>query len=417
MASFDIKSLFTNIPVSETSNIILSTLFPQESTIFSGFTRNLFEKMLNNCVKNNVFLHNGVLYEQIDGCPMGGCISPTMANVFLCHHETKWLDNCPQEFKPVLYRRYVDDCFLLFKDMSHVDMFHNYLNSQHERMKFTCEVEENGSLPFFDVLVSKENGYFNTSVYRKTTNAGLGMKFNSAISNKYKFNLIDCMIDRAYKINSTVYGFTQEISKLKRYFAQNKFNQFSVNQQVQRKLAKIESDNNKDAVLTCAKITVFAQIPFMSNFSNNQLSKSISGLVSEFFPHVDLRLCFKNEFTTSSLFRFKDEIPRRVRSNIVYEYKCGMCNSRYIGETARHYATRVAEHMGVSPRTGAPMSKVNSNIHAHFLQTGHRVCEDNFSILCSRASMDLKTAESIAIHHMKPDLNDKIQSVPLEVLC
>ena len=63
------------------------------------------------------------------------------------------------------------------------------------------------------------------------------------------------------------------------------------------------------------------------------------------------------------------------------------------------------------------MSKVTSNIYAHFMKTGHQISEENFSILYSRASMDLMTSESIAIHELKPDLNDKNYSVPLSVLC
>ena len=139
-------------------------------------------------------------------------------------------------------------------------------------------------------------------------------------------------------------------------------------------------------------------------------------LVNEFFPHVNVRILFKNKLTTSSMFRFKDELPLCVLSNIVYQYNCGMCNSKYIGETSRHYTTRVAEHMGVSPRTGAPMTKVNSNIHAHYLRTGHDISKDYFTVLYSRSSLDLQTSESIAIHQHRPDLNDKTASVPLNIL-
>ena len=39
----------------------------------------------------------------------------TLANVFLCYHEKIWLQKCPSECKPVIYRRYVDDTFLLFR--------------------------------------------------------------------------------------------------------------------------------------------------------------------------------------------------------------------------------------------------------------------------------------------------------------
>ena len=80
MASFDVKSLFTNVPVAETCNIILSNLFPQSKSTFEGFNKALFTKMLNNCIEN-VFIFNGKVYKQVDGFPMGNCISPTMANV------------------------------------------------------------------------------------------------------------------------------------------------------------------------------------------------------------------------------------------------------------------------------------------------------------------------------------------------
>ena len=100
MASFDVKSLFTNIPVAETCNIIIEKLFPTTNSLYSGFSKTEFSKILKNCVENNIFLFNGTLYEQVDGCPMGGCISPTIANIFLCFHEANWLNNCPLSSNP-----------------------------------------------------------------------------------------------------------------------------------------------------------------------------------------------------------------------------------------------------------------------------------------------------------------------------
>ena len=47
----------------------------------------------------------------------------TLANAFLCHHEKNWLKDCPPHFQPILYRRYVDDTFLLFRDLSHIQLF------------------------------------------------------------------------------------------------------------------------------------------------------------------------------------------------------------------------------------------------------------------------------------------------------
>ena len=53
-------------------------------------------------------------YQQLDGVPMGSPIGPTFANVFLISHGVIWLLNCPLDFKPKTYRRYINDTFLLF---------------------------------------------------------------------------------------------------------------------------------------------------------------------------------------------------------------------------------------------------------------------------------------------------------------
>ena len=93
-------------------------------------------------------------------CPMGGCISPTSANISFNHHEITWLDNDPSEFKPVLYMRYVDDTFLLFRQHYHIKLFFDNLNFQHKRIKYTCQVERKNSLYLLDVNVKKVGNKF-----------------------------------------------------------------------------------------------------------------------------------------------------------------------------------------------------------------------------------------------------------------
>ena len=62
-------------------------------------------------------------YKQWDGVAMGSPPGPTLVNVFTCHFENIWLENCSTQFKPVVYRRYVDDTFLLFCSTEHVEKF------------------------------------------------------------------------------------------------------------------------------------------------------------------------------------------------------------------------------------------------------------------------------------------------------
>ena len=50
----------------------------------------------------------------------------------MCHLEIIWLENYPTQSKPVVYRRYVDDTFLLFRSTEYAEKFKNYRNKQHK---------------------------------------------------------------------------------------------------------------------------------------------------------------------------------------------------------------------------------------------------------------------------------------------
>ena len=43
---------------------------------------------------------------------MGSPLGPALANIFMCSLESKWLRDCPNDLKPVFYRRYIDDIFV-----------------------------------------------------------------------------------------------------------------------------------------------------------------------------------------------------------------------------------------------------------------------------------------------------------------
>ena len=104
---------------------------------------------------------------------MGSPLGPTLANAFLCFYEKKWLEKCPPEFKPVFYRRYVDDIFVLFKSTDHLEKFRNYFNICRPNTSFSFEEERNGKMSFSDVEISRENDKFVTTVYRKPTFSGV----------------------------------------------------------------------------------------------------------------------------------------------------------------------------------------------------------------------------------------------------
>ena len=91
---------------------------------------------------------------------MDSRLRPTLANAFLCFYDKKWLEQCPDKFKPIYYRRYVDDSFVLFKSRDYLIKFCSYWNKCYLNMKFSFEKEKNRKLSLLDVEVSRERNKF-----------------------------------------------------------------------------------------------------------------------------------------------------------------------------------------------------------------------------------------------------------------
>ena len=141
---------------------------------------------------------------------MGSPLGPTLANAFLCFYEKKWLEQCPEEFKPVYYRRYVDDIFVLFRSQDHLIKFRDYFNKCHPNMNFTFEQEKNGKLSFLDVDVSRDGNTFVTSVSRKPTFSGVYSHFDSFLPSTYKIGMIYTLVFRCFRICSDWNKFLKE---------------------------------------------------------------------------------------------------------------------------------------------------------------------------------------------------------------
>ena len=88
-------------------------------------------------LKNNFLNFDGKICKQTDRVAMGSPLGPSLTNAFLYFHEQIWFNDCPEDFKPVYYRRYVDNIFVLFRSLDHLEKFTNHLNSKHKNIKST----------------------------------------------------------------------------------------------------------------------------------------------------------------------------------------------------------------------------------------------------------------------------------------
>ena len=276
MASLDVTSLYTNVLIQETIDIVVNSLFDNQNTL-ENLNKSQFKKLLEVCVKDNNFIFNGEHYVQHEGFAMGSPLSAPMANIFLSHHEINWLNDCPWAFKPLLYRRYVDDTFLVFRKREHVDLFCDYLNGKHPNIQFTKEYESEHKLSFLDMnIFKKENGNltrFGLNIFRKKTFTGLGLNFHSHTFYNFKINNIKTLVVRAYRLCSTWYDFHKEIEFLRKYFKNNGFPETIVYTIINSFLRNVFSP--KPIVFSAEKLLMYVKMPFLSIPCCNFIKKEI----------------------------------------------------------------------------------------------------------------------------------------------
>ena len=305
----------------------------------------------------------------------------------------------------------VDDIFALFRSPDHLEKFTNYLNSKHN-IKFTYEKESNNSLPFLDILISRSENGFKTSVYHKPTFSGVYSNFNSFIYNEYKIGLVFTMLFRTFSIVSDFSRFHTEIIHLKEIVRKNAFPIKLVDNCIKNFLNK--NFLNTPVTLTVKKKELFIVLPYLGNLSL-ALRTRLQNSINKNLPFCKIKVIFKSTTRLSNFFCFKDKVPFNLCSNVVYKFSCGRCSATYYGETCRHLNVGVGEHSGISPLTRKnSKARKTTAVKDHMLFCDHVVSLDDFKILTSSNSeFHLKIKESLLISRDKPELNRNEKSLPL----
>jgi hypothetical protein len=255
------------------------------------------------------------------------------------------------------------------------------------------------------VSVTRVNGVFTTSVYRKPTFSGLYTKFDSFIPDGYKFGLVYTLLHRVYSISSSWVTVDAEIRKLKGIFIQNGYSMGFLDVIVAKFLDRTITP--RLPVYTVPKKQLLLVLPYLGKVSLQVRNRLQS--VFRCLPHIQLRIVFTSNNRIGTLLPFKDKIPLGLRSGVVYKFSCAACNSCYYGQTRRHLHTRISEHKGVSSLTGKKLSTINSSIYDHCVdcnQDFDSINIDNFKILCTaRFNSELEIKEALFIARDKPVLN------------
>lgn len=101
---------------------------------------------------------------------MGSPLGPVIAGIFMVELETQLLPNMSSFMLP--WVRYVDDTLTAIKPDA-INAALSIMNGFDNNISFTHEIENNGTIPFLDVLLLRSDEGLESTVYGKETNKEL----------------------------------------------------------------------------------------------------------------------------------------------------------------------------------------------------------------------------------------------------
>ena len=394
LTSFDVVSLYTNIPLNETIELAVDLIKKNDEKL--KISRTELRQLFEFATSETHFLFEGKIFDQIDGVAMGSPLAPVLANLFMGYHENNWLKNY-KGASPIIYKRYVDDIFCLFDKKDDATEFLQYLNNQHPNIKFTDEPEKEGKLPFLDVNIAKREGGFVTSIFHKPSYTGLLTNFLSFSPKTYKTALVKTLVHRIFNICSNWKIFQIDIDKMKNTLQRNKFPPSFIDNVVKKYLDQIYQKEEKQ---TQKRKANYFKLPYIGEISNNT-QKKIRDLCKRYCKEMDITLIF-NTCKIGSFFSSKSKCPSYLQSFVVYRFKCTSCGASYVGQTTRHCSVRVGEHLHTD-KASHIYKHINSNENCKQAND-----ETSFKII-DRANTEytLKLKEAMHIKWLKPSLNSQ----------
>ena len=188
LASLDVTSLFTNVPVERTIKIIADYIYRHDTLPGLDIPEHIMCAMLRLCTTKSPFrCPQGKMYYQTDGVAMGSPLGVLFAQAFMAAVEDEVLGSMPE--KPAIYCRYIDDIIIEVRGQDELQ----HLKSSLERvsgLSFTVEESVEDKINFLDVSIDASGGPFITSVHRKPTDAGRCLNYKSQSEAKMSCNIL-----------------------------------------------------------------------------------------------------------------------------------------------------------------------------------------------------------------------------------
>ena len=391
MISFDVSSLYTNVPVMEAIETCADFLYsgkyklpPVDKETF------IILAQISSC--DVLMLTQDGFYRQVDGLAMGSAPAPHFANGWLFKFDPVIADDA------AICERYMDDIIRNIK-RARIEAKLQEINNLHPNLKFTCEREVEGKIPFLDMLIINDRGNLSSTWYNKPTDTGLIMNFHALAPKKYKWSVVSGFVYRIHRACSTWDLFSKSLDKAKRILEKNQYPpdfyepiiDKTLRDIIQGKEVRAEQEQEgRTEEERVKKQLVFVQY---RGKCTDDYARALHRINAPCTIVMTLRK-LKTVLPSS-----KPPIEKIIRSGVVYKFTCPHCKMCYVGCTTRHLKVRADEHRTKKAQPVAKHTK-NCNIVPTY---------EDFEILASssRSQDFLMTLEALWIRELDPTINTK----------
>ena len=297
---------------------------------------------------------------------------------------------------------YVDDSFSII-ERNQCDKFFKHINTIgkfYRNIQFTKEQEQDNTISFLDVKLSRFNSQIKTNIHRKPTQSDRYLNFNSHHPLQVKKSVIKAITNRAFTHINELDSLENEINKLKTILNKNKYPDKIINDTIQQCKNRQNTNNPNKSEFDKSQIIA---IPYYRG-----LSERIRDILNPF----GIKTVFKRGKTIKNIIYRPNKKQKTKLSNVVYGVNCLDCNAKYIGETSRNHDIRIKEHQRAT-ENNKPNS---SDIADHGISEKHKIDFENPEVSYShRIESSRKFLESWEIEKHKqnkiPLMNKQLRNV------
>ena len=363
LVSFDVVSLFTNIPVDLAIKVAAKRL-RQDATLLQRTSLPVEDiiDLLSFCLNATYFVFEGCYYQQVFGTAMGSPVSAVIANLVMEEVEQRALASAPVSLS--FWKRFVDDVISAVST-NEIDILLQHLNSIEPSIQFTVEREINGHLAFLDLNVHRTvEGKLETDVYRKPTHTDKYLSYDSHHPVSHKRSVAKTLLQRAESLPSNSDSQANEREYVLNVLGENNYPK----RETSLRPPVCRNQNNSEAEGDTS-VKGFAIVPYI---------QGVTEPIKRILSNCNVKVALKPYLTLGHIFgKPNDPVETNQKTHAIYSIPCGDCDKEYLGQSKRQFGTRLKEHQ----KAVSTLDKGKSALAEHVCYTKHEIAWENSKVI------------------------------------